>query len=61
MMHGTTNINVYYSPLNVSSNAVLIISRSNFNTVSGIVTLCKWPYGAVHRTATYRKWRYQNL
>ena len=34
---------VYYSPLHVSSNVVLIIRRSNFtNTTSGIVTLSKW-------------------
>ena len=39
-------IYVYYSPLHVSSNVVLIIRRSNcINTVSAIVTLCKWPSG----------------
>ena len=38
---------VYYSPLHVSSNVVLIIRRSNcINTASGMVTLCKWPSGA---------------
>jgi hypothetical protein len=37
---------VYYSPLHVSSNVVLIIRRLNCtNTASGIVTLCKWPSG----------------
>ena len=37
---------VYYSPLHVSSNIVLIIRRSNcINTASGIVTVCKWPSG----------------
>jgi len=30
-------------------------------TPSGIVTLCKWPSGAQHRTAIYREWRYQML
>ena len=40
-------IYVYYSPLHVSSNVVLIIRRSNcINTASAIVTLCKWPSGA---------------
>ena len=35
------------SPLNVSSNVVLVIRRSNcINTASGIVTLYKWPSGA---------------
>ena len=35
-----------YSPLHVSSKAVLIIRRSNCtNTASGMVTLCKWPSG----------------
>ena len=35
---------VYYSPLHVSSNVVLIIRRSNFiNTAPGIVSLSKWP------------------
>ena len=37
---------VYYSPLHVSSNVVLIISRSKCtNIASGIITLCKWPSG----------------
>ena len=37
---------VYYSPLHVSSNVVLIIRRTNcINTASGIVTLCKWLSG----------------
>jgi len=37
---------VYFSPLHVSSNIVLIIRRSNsINAASGIVTLCKWPSG----------------
>ena len=41
---------LYYSPLHVSSNVVLIIRRSNYaNTASGIVTLCKWPYGHLQR------------
>ena len=38
---------VYYSPLHVSSNVVLINRRSNvINTASGIVTLSKWPPGS---------------
>ena len=38
---------VYYSPLRISSNVVLIIRRSNcINTASGIITHCKWPSGA---------------
>jgi len=38
---------VYYSPLHVWSNVVLIIRRSNCtDAASGIVTLCKWPSGA---------------
>ena len=42
---------VYYSPLHVSSNVVLIIRSSNFiNTASDMVTLCKWPCGALHYT-----------
>ena len=49
-------------PLHVSSTVVLIITRSKlYYTVSGIITLCRWPSGAqverpqpVHRMATYR-------
>ena len=52
-------------PLHVSSTVVLIIRRSKlYYTLSGIVTLCRWPSGAqvergllsqpVHRTVTYR-------
>jgi hypothetical protein len=38
---------VYYSPLQVSSNVVLIIRGSHcINTASGLVTLCNWPSGA---------------
>ena len=38
---------IFYSPLHVSSNVVLIIRRSNcINVASGINTLCKWPSGA---------------
>jgi len=38
---------VYYIPLHVSSTVVLIIRRSKFYyTVSGIITLCRWPSGA---------------
>jgi len=34
-------------PLHVSSTVVLIIRRSKlYYTVSGIVTLCRWPSGA---------------
>ena len=37
---------VYYDPLHVSSNVVLIIRRLNcIDAASGIVTLCKWPSG----------------
>jgi len=46
-------------PLHVSSTVVLIIRTSKlYYTVSGIITLCRWPSGAqilselVHRTAT---------
>ena len=46
-MTNLTHNYVYYSPLHVSSNVVLIIRRSNcVNTAFGIVTLCKWPSGA---------------
>jgi len=40
---------IYYSPLHVyvSSNILLILSRSNcINTASGIVTVSKWPSGS---------------
>jgi len=40
---------IYYKPLhvNVSSNILLILRRSNcINTASGIVTVSKWPSGA---------------
>jgi len=50
--------------LHVTDTVVLIIRRSKlYYTVSGIVTLCRWPSGArverglfqpEHRTATYR-------
>ena len=36
---------VYYSPLHVSSNVVLIVRSNCTNTASGIVTLCKWYSG----------------
>jgi len=36
---------IYYSPLHVSSNILLILRRSNCtNTASGIVTVSKWRY-----------------
>ena len=35
-------------PLHVSSTVVLIIRRSKlYYTASGIVTLCRWPSGAM--------------
>ena len=38
---------IYYNPLHVSSNILLIFRRSDcINTASGIVTLSKWPSGA---------------
>ena len=38
---------IYYNPLDVSSNILLILRRSNcINTASGIVTVSKWPFGA---------------
>jgi len=38
---------IYYNPLHVSSNILLILRKSNcINTASGIVTLSKWPSGA---------------
>jgi hypothetical protein len=38
---------LYYSPLHVASNVLLIIRRLNFiDAASGIVTLSKWPSGA---------------
>ena len=38
---------IYYNPLHVSSNILLILRRSNcINTASGIVTVSKWPSGA---------------
>ena len=34
-------------PVHVSSTTVLIIRRSKLHyTASGIITLCRWPYGA---------------
>ena len=43
---------VYYSPLHVSSNAVLIIRSNCTNTASGIVTFCKWPSRNAGREGT---------
>jgi hypothetical protein len=38
---------VYYIPLHVSSSKILIIRRLNcIGTASGIVTHCRWPFGA---------------
>jgi len=58
-------------PLHASSTVVLIIRRSKlYYTASGVITLCRWTSGAqvgrglsqpVHRTVTYRVWRYQML
>ena len=40
-------LRLFYSPLHVSSNVVLIMCRSNcINTVSGMIIHCKWPSGA---------------
>ena len=63
---------LHYAPQHISSSTLLIIRRTNFiTTASGIVTLCKQPYGMqmeqglrappAYCTAACREWRYQGL
>ena len=41
---------LHYTPQHVSSGTLLIIRRTNcITTASGIVTLCKQPYGCLQR------------
>ena len=47
LTHSCFTLYVYYGPLHVSINVVLIIRRLKFiSTASGMVTLYKWPSGA---------------
>ena len=40
--------------LTVHLSIILIVDQINAQIASGIITLCRWPFGAqLHRTATY--------